>query len=262
MCLEAQRVSRVSEDAFGSLGSCLVEGDPQSERRARRIKQRAVVISIVLQSLALVALVLFPLLSKGKRITFERTPLPPYPRLGSHKTHPIDPHTSVTRLACRFCAPSSPDHPIVTQDPTRNTNDQEDGAPVIDIPGDPGGIREGNLFAPPNPGPDPVIGKRTREGREKRRISVGHIEPALLLQRVDPVYPQLGITLRRETRIELHAIISTDGGVESLEILSGDPLFYRSALDAVRQWRYLPTILNGNPVEVDTHITVIYTLSH
>jgi len=92
MTLEVQRVSRVSNDAFGSLSSCLVEGDPQSEKRARRIKRRAVAISIVLQSLALVALVLFPLLSKGERISLKiATPIPPYARIGDPQHAPSDP---------------------------------------------------------------------------------------------------------------------------------------------------------------------------
>jgi len=60
---------------------------------------------------------------------------------------------------------------------------------------------------------------------------------------------------------ELHALIATDGAVRSLQVLEGDPMFYQSALDAVRQWRYKPTFLNGRPVEVDTHITVIYKLN-
>jgi protein TonB len=47
-----------------------------------------------------------------------------------------------------------------------------------------------------------------------------------------------------------------------LEVISGDPIFIQSALSAVREWRYRPTILNGRPVEVDTRITVIYTLSN
>ena len=85
---------------------------------------------------------------------------------------------------------------------------------------------------------------------------------AQLIRRVEPAYPRLAIQIHREGRVELHAIISTDGTIESLEVISGDPFFIQSALFAVRQWRYRPTILNGRPVEVDTHITVIYTLSH
>lgn len=66
--------------------------------------------------------------------------------------------------------------------------------------------------------------------------------------------------LRRGGRVELRAIIATNGTIQSLEVISGDPLFYASALEAVRQWRYRPTILNGQAVEVDTIISVIYRL--
>jgi protein TonB len=58
----------------------------------------------------------------------------------------------------------------------------------------------------------------------------------------------------------LHAIISKDGSVESLEYISGPQLLMKNAMDAVRQWRYKPTMLNGEPVEVDTTISVVFTL--
>ena len=85
---------------------------------------------------------------------------------------------------------------------------------------------------------------------------------AQLIRRVEPIYPALAKQIQHEGRVELRAIISTAGTIESLEVLSGDPLFIQSALAAVREWRYRPTILNGRPIEVDTHITVIYTLNH
>jgi periplasmic protein TonB len=83
----------------------------------------------------------------------------------------------------------------------------------------------------------------------------------MLTHRVEPVYPPLPKQTGRGGKVELRAIIATDGTIQSLEVVSGDPLFYRSALDAVRQWRYRPTYLNGQPVEVDTFITVVYTIN-
>jgi len=77
---------------------------------------------------------------------------------------------------------------------------------------------------------------------------------------VEPVFPALARQIRRGGKVELHALIATDGSVESLEVVSGEPLFVESALEAVRQWRYKPTYLNGQPVEIDTFITVIYTI--
>jgi len=82
----------------------------------------------------------------------------------------------------------------------------------------------------------------------------------MLIHRVEPAYPVIPRQLHRGGRVELHAIIATDGSIQSLEVVSGDPLFVRSALDAVGQWRYRPTYLNGQPMEIDTFITVIYSV--
>ena len=62
--------------------------------------------------------------------------------------------------------------------------------------------------------------------------------------------------------MELRAIIGTDGYIHSLQVVTGDGLFVQSALQAVQQWHYKPTYLNGQPVEIDTYITVVYTLQH
>jgi len=257
MSLEVQRVSRVSENAFASLSSCLVEGDPQSERRVRRIKQRAIAVSIVLQSLALVALVLFPLLSKGERISLKNaTPIPPYARIGNHhaESNPGQ-HTSVP---CHFCPrPSAP-----TISPTRDPNyyresDDPDGDPIMGLPSSPG-TPDGSI--PTNP--HPVVPPPGDPPAVVRHSVSEPAQMAQLIRRVEPIYPPLARQIQREGRVELHAIISATGTIESLEVISGDPLFIQSALVAVREWRYRPTILNGRPIEVDTRITVIYTLSH
>ena len=84
----------------------------------------------------------------------------------------------------------------------------------------------------------------------------------MLIRRIEPVYPPLARQMRREGRVEMRARIATDGSIQSLEIVGGDPLFYQSALEAVRQWHYKPTILNGQAVEIDTYITVIYIMQH
>lgn len=84
----------------------------------------------------------------------------------------------------------------------------------------------------------------------------------MLTRRIEPIYPKIAVQTRREGRVELHAIIGTDGTIQALQVVSGDVWFYQSAKDAVLQWRYKPTYLNNQPVEVDTTITVIYTLGH
>jgi len=101
-----------------------------------------------------------------------------------------------------------------------------------------------------------------RQAARPQVVRMTHLDPAMLIHRVEPVYPPLAKQTHREGRVELRAIIGTDGTVRSLEIVAGDPLLERSAVEAVQQWRYKPTILNGQAVEIDTYITVIYTMQH
>jgi protein TonB len=82
----------------------------------------------------------------------------------------------------------------------------------------------------------------------------------MLIHRVEPVYPALARQTHREGQVELRAVIATDGTIQSLQVVKGDALFLHSATEAVTQWRYRPTVLNGQPVEIETYITVIYTL--
>jgi periplasmic protein TonB len=87
------------------------------------------------------------------------------------------------------------------------------------------------------------------------------VTAAMLINRVQPMYPPLARQTRISGTVRLHAIIAKDGTVKELEVISGHPLLVQAALDAVRQWRYRPTLLNGEPVEVDTTIDVIFSLN-
>jgi protein TonB len=89
----------------------------------------------------------------------------------------------------------------------------------------------------------------------------GNVQAARILNRVQPLYPPLARQTRISGTVRLHAIISKDGSIQQLEVISGHPLLQQAALDAVRQWRYQPTLLNGEPVEVDTTIDVIFSLN-
>jgi protein TonB len=75
-----------------------------------------------------------------------------------------------------------------------------------------------------------------------------------------PVYPPIAKTAHISGTVMLHAVIAKDGSVEDLQYVSGPPLLMKAAMDAVKQWRYQPTQLNGEPVEVDTTISVVFTL--
>jgi protein TonB len=113
-----------------------------------------------------------------------------------------------------------------------------------------GGVIGGVGGAPPPPKPTQ---SRIRQG--------GNVTAAKLVNRVQPLYPPLARQTRISGTVRLHAIIGKNGAVEQLEVMSGHPLLVQAALDAVRQWKYQATTLNGEPVEVDTTIDVIFSLN-
>jgi protein TonB len=82
-----------------------------------------------------------------------------------------------------------------------------------------------------------------------------------LIHRIQPEYPSLARQARIQGQVSLRAIISRDGRIENLQVVNGHPLLVQAAIDAVRQWRYRPYMLNGEPVEVETQITVNFTLA-
>jgi periplasmic protein TonB len=113
-----------------------------------------------------------------------------------------------------------------------------------------GGVIGGVGGAPAPPKPTQT---RIRQG--------GNVTAAKLMNKVQPQYPPLARQTRISGTVRLHAIIGKNGGVEQLEVMSGHPLLVQAALDAVRQWKYQATTLNGEPVEVDTTIDVIFSLN-
>ena len=87
------------------------------------------------------------------------------------------------------------------------------------------------------------------------RVSTG-VSEGMLLRRVEPVYPIIAQRARIEGTVELRAVISKDGMIEGLQRISGHPLLVTAAMDAVRQWRYRPYMLNAEPLEVETNVVV------
>jgi len=82
-----------------------------------------------------------------------------------------------------------------------------------------------------------------------------------LIRKVQPSYPPLARNARIQGTVVLQAVISKQGTIENLRLLSGHPMLAPAAIDAVRQWRYRPYILNSEPVEVETQITVNFSLA-
>jgi TonB family protein len=95
---------------------------------------------------------------------------------------------------------------------------------------------------------------------ERLRIG-GSVQQTKLIRQPRPVYPREAKEAGIQGTVKLSAVIGKDGSIQFLEVLSGDPLLASSAVEAVKQWVYQPTLLNGNPVEVVTQIEVNYTLS-
>ena len=113
-----------------------------------------------------------------------------------------------------------------------------------------------------HPGPNNRLTELTKSGPitnvktggPKRIVSV--LEEAQLVRKVEPVYPRIAVLSGVQGQVKLHAIIARDGSIQSLNVTSGHPMLASAALEAVRQWRYRPYILNGEAVEVETFITV------
>jgi protein TonB len=104
-----------------------------------------------------------------------------------------------------------------------------------------------------NTAPKPVVAKPPR---------MSAIEMARPIHRVEPVYPALARQMRISGVVELQGVIGTDGRIHELKVLSGHPMLVKAAVDAVSQWIYAPTILNGQAVEVAAPITVNFKLNN
>jgi protein TonB len=119
-----------------------------------------------------------------------------------------------------------------------------------------GGILGGIPSAAPPPPPPPK-----KEAPKPSIVNVGgRVQAAKLIRNPQPVYPQIARQARISGTVELAAIIGEDGHIQSLNVVSGHPLLRQAALDAVKQWVYQPTLLNEQPVKVNTTIDVIFTL--
>jgi protein TonB len=95
---------------------------------------------------------------------------------------------------------------------------------------------------------------------QRVRVSQG-VSQGLLIKKVNPAYPPLARQARIQGQVVLQAEISKDGTIENLRLISGHPMLAPAAIEAVKQWRYKPYMLNGEPVEVETTVMVNFTLS-
>ena len=220
------------------------------------------VFSFAGQSLGLGILLLVPLLFTEAlpRLQLIQAIAPPAPppgpppsveRHGSSAQHPsnllngitiVAPQTIPDRIAV-FDESAPPPTGVCTYCVPGGTGPMTSDNPVF------GALGTGRAFVtpPPKPSAPPPRVSRMMEGN--------------LIYRPQPVYPSIARSARVQGTVILRAIISRDGTIENLQVISGPPMLVRAALDAVRQWRYRPYMLNGEPVEVETQVTVNFLLA-
>lgn len=232
-------------------------------------KTGAMAASITVQTLAVGVMIAIPLIYSDRLPDIPRTislslPLPPSP------PPPVDPVDTSASQSTR--ANTSQVH--IYRPPTHITPLSEmpeivvADAPVFSAtpsgPGVPGGTGEATsfvdqIFKPvPQPKPKPVD---VAPGPSAPITVSKGVQEAKLLRRVIPAYPPLAKQARVSGTVRLIGVIAKDGTMQQLQMVSGHPLLVQAALDAVRQWLYRPTLLNGQAVEVIAPIDVIFTLS-
>ncbi len=230
--------------------------------RKKTHKSWAVMLSAIVQGLILGVLILIPLiyteaLPKQMLTTFLVAPAPPPP-----PPPPAAAIQKIVRPVARLINSGKMMAPTVIPKKVEMLREEElppdvGGGVVGGVPGgiaggSAGGVLGGIIGGSGLPPPPKAAPLRIRVG--------GNVQQASIIHQLQPVYPQIAKTAHIQGTVILHAIIAKDGTVQELQYVSGPPLLMRAAMDAVRQWRYKPTLLNGEPVEVDTTISVIFTL--
>jgi protein TonB len=247
---------------LGSLSECLVDNDPAVRVRARRLRSKALALSIALEALILAALLLWPLIAPSVLTAqYIVTPAPPYSGGGAahHEQSTMHrPHASSFPPIClAVCAPAL--HPQAPTSASAAPDIDASTTAIADGPGPPGlgpGFIGGTndrviVSEPPRPEATHVRPTRMSEG----------VMAAMLVNRVEPQYPRLAIAAHISGTVHLRALIGKDGTVRELEVVDGNPLLAQAAKAAVQNWRYQPTRLNGEPVEVETYVTVNFVLN-
>ena len=209
------------------------------------------VVSIVAHAAALILLVIVPLAAMDAlpnirvvpefvAVTAAELPaVPPPPQPRSPQPAPADVSSDA--------APTSAPDRIEPEVPRTPAGPAYDGPPGIPH-GDPAGVLSA---APPIPAP-PVPRKPIRQG--------GDIRPPAKIRHVAPVYPPIALASRVEGVVILEVVIGENGRVQDVRVLRSRPLLDQAAVDAVRQWQFTPTLLNGEPVPIVMTVTVSFQL--
>jgi periplasmic protein TonB len=150
--------------------------------------------------------------------------------------------------------PSFPDHAIQVVDHFAPS------APDIDRLGVEGGTNRRGPGVPGGTGDPIAIAPTPPPPVSTHLIRISNYSEGNLIHRVKPVYPVLARQARIQGPVQLRAIISKTGTIENLSVLTGHAMLVTAAVDAVKQWRYRPYLLNGEPIEVETEVTVNFIL--
>ena len=233
---------------LGNLSQCVLDADAGAIGRARRLRRKALLASLVFEAAVVVGMLLWPLVTPGvlPPATIV-TPAVPFPHVRSSQTVHEHANTDTAPRSPSTYAP--PMHgPIVHPAGAQtNTPPSIDGLPDAPGRGDaPPWMNNTSVVSPPLE-------------TKPRMISRGVMD-AMLIHRVQPDYPAIAKTIHLGGTVELRAVIGTDGGVRDVEVVSGNAILAKAAVAAVSQWRYQPTRLSGVPVEVETEITVNFVL--
>jgi len=236
----------------------------------RKRKLFATSTSFVLNCLAILVLLALPLafteeLPKTQLLTFLVAPPPPPP--------PPPPAAATVQKVMRQIQTdvlSSGQLRTPSRIPQKVQMIKEEEAPppmpvtggvVGGVPGGiPGGQLGGVIGGIVNSTSNTAVPKFIPGTPPRVRISQG-VTRGLLIHRVEPTYPALAKSARVQGTVLLTAFISQEGTIENLQLVEGHPMLVPAALAAVKQWRYKPYLLNGQPVEVETQITVTFTLT-
>jgi len=231
--------------------------------RAQTRKPWTVAGSLALQTGLVAVLLILPLLHPEiPKLKLEAPPRP-YVKLTTEQPPPepktIQHATRSRAFTVPLTAPRNiPTHVMsLVEDAPSITNYAIAGAFASADPGTGTGLFAGLPAVPVKP-PAPVV--RPEPPAPPIRISIG-VNVAKLIFAPKPQYSALAKAARVQGTVKLQAVIAVDGSIQNLRVMSGSPLLANAALEAVRQWRYQPTLLSGKPVEVVTEIDVVFTLS-
>jgi periplasmic protein TonB len=234
----------------------------------RKRKAFATTVSFLLNCLAIAGLLIVPLmfteeLPKAQLMTFlvaPPPPPPPPPPAAEHVARVVRQIQSDLLSSGALRTPSRiPEKVQMIKEEEAPPPMPVAGGVVGGVPGgvpggQMGGVIGGIISATSHLGVVPVVAAPQRV-----RISQG-VTKGLLIHRVEPPYPNLAKAARVQGEVVLKAVINTNGDIQDLQLVSGHPMLVPAAIAAVKQWRYKPYLLNGQPVEVETTITVIFTL--